>query len=186
MPPLVLPDPPLSDGVVALRGWRASDVQALYEAAQDPEIPRWTIRVPSPFLIGHARDWIARQPEILRSGEAAHFAVTDTQTGELLGTIGLELETHSDVPEIGYWMAAAARGRGVATRAARLVCDWGFTELGLERIGLRTHVENRASQGVARRAGFLADGTVRGRDRGGVEREFLFFTRGRTAPGAQS
>jgi RimJ/RimL family protein N-acetyltransferase len=177
MAPLRLPDPALSDGVVTLRGFRGSDAQAICEACQDPEIPRWTIRVPWPYLIGHARDWIARQPEILRAGEAAHFAITDAADGGFLGNIGLELQTHSGLPEVGYWLAAHARGKGAVTRAARLVCDWGFGELGLDRIGLRTHKENVASQAVATRAGFAADGTVMGEDRDGVTREFLFFTR---------
>jgi RimJ/RimL family protein N-acetyltransferase len=177
MPPLELPDPPLSDGVVTLRGFRESDVQALFEACQDPEIPRWTIRVPWPYLIGHARDWIARQPDIQRAGEAAHFAITDAGDGRLLGTIGLELHAQSGLAEVGYWLAADARGRGAATRAASLVAAWAHGELGLERIGLRTHKENEASQAVATRAGFVSAGTIVGEDRGGVTREFLFFTR---------
>ena len=176
MDALRLPDPPLTDGVVTLRGWREVDVHGLFEACQDPEIPRWTIRIPSPYLIGHARDWVARQPDFLRAGEAAHFAVTDAGTGRLLGGIGLELHREGGYPEIGYWLAGEARGRGVATRATRLVADWGLTELGLEAVGLRTHAENQASQGVARRAGFVPAGKVRGLDRHGVAREFLFFT----------
>jgi RimJ/RimL family protein N-acetyltransferase len=172
-----LPDPPLSDGVVTLRGWRESDASDLFEACQDAEIPRWTINVPWPYLIGHARDWIARQPGLQRAGAAAHFAITDARDGRLLGSIGLELNTQTGMPEVGYWLAAAARGRGFATRAARLVTDWGLTELALERIGLRTHAENSASQAVAARAGFAPAGTVVGQDRGGVRREFPFFVR---------
>jgi RimJ/RimL family protein N-acetyltransferase len=174
---LQLPDPPLTDGVVTLRGWRESDVQDLFAACQDPEIPRWTITIPSPYLVGHARDWVARQPDFLRGGEAAHFAITDCDTGRLLGGIGLELHPDGGHPEIGYWLAGDARGRGAATRATRLVADWGLRALGLDAIGLRTHAENRASRGVARRAGFVPAGTVAGRDRHGVAREFLFFTR---------
>jgi RimJ/RimL family protein N-acetyltransferase len=184
MAPLQLPDPPLSDSVVTLRGLRDSDAEELFAACQDPEIPRWTIRVPWPYLIGHARDWIARQPDMLRAGEAAQFVITDAGDGRLLGCIGLEFQTRSGMPEIGYWLAAQARGHGVATRAAQLVAQWALEELGLERIGLRTHAENVASQAVARRAGFEPAGTVTGEDRGGVEREFLFFTRG--APAASS
>jgi RimJ/RimL family protein N-acetyltransferase len=177
MPPLRLPDPPLTDGFVTLRGFRRSDAQDVFEACQDPEIPRWTTRVPSPFLIGHAHDWIARQPDLLRAGEAAHLVITDAADGRLLGTIGLELETESGMPEVGYWLAADARGQGAATRAVRLVAEWGMGALGLKRIGLRTHKENAASQAVAARAGFAANGTVSGEDRGGVQREFLFFMR---------
>jgi RimJ/RimL family protein N-acetyltransferase len=177
MKPLQLPDPPLTDGAVTLRGWRESDVQDLFEACQDPEIPRWTIRIPWPYLIGHARDWVARQPDFLRAREAAQFAITDADSGRLLGGIGLELHPDGGQPEIGYWLARDARGRGAATRATRLVAGWGLDALGLELIGLRTHAENLASQAVAVRAGFVPAGTIGGLDRHGIAREFLLFTR---------
>jgi RimJ/RimL family protein N-acetyltransferase len=60
--------------------------------------------------------------------------------------------------EVGYWVAAHARGRGIATRAVRLVCDWAARELGLEALEIMHHEDNPASQGVARAAGFTESG----------------------------
>ena len=40
MPRIVLAAAPLRDGPTALRPWRDSDLAALVEACQDPEIPR--------------------------------------------------------------------------------------------------------------------------------------------------
>jgi RimJ/RimL family protein N-acetyltransferase len=172
-----LPDPPLADGVVTLRGWRGSDVDDLYAACQDPEIPRWTLRIPWPYLIGHARDWVARQPDILRAGRGAHFAVRDQVTGRFLGGIGLDLSLDGRMPELGYWLAAHARGRGVATRAARLVTEWGLADLDLFRIDLRADEDNRASQRVAERAGFTPVRVVPGVDRHGMSRSFVLYSR---------
>ena len=56
--------------------------------------------------------------------------------------------------EIGYWVARAARGRGVATRAVRLVRDWAASELGLTTLELVIHEDNAPSHAVARAAGF--------------------------------
>jgi RimJ/RimL family protein N-acetyltransferase len=53
-----------------------------------------------------------------------------------------------------YWLAPAGRGRGIATKAVRLLCRWAFDSLGLERITLQTRPGNARSQAVARRAGF--------------------------------
>ena len=56
--------------------------------------------------------------------------------------------------EIGYMLAAPARGRGAATRAVRLLVDWAFETLGLERLELHIDTHNAPSLAVAARAGF--------------------------------
>jgi RimJ/RimL family protein N-acetyltransferase len=56
----------------------------------------------------------------------------------------------------------AARGRGHATRAIRLVSGWAFRELGTERIEARTDPENLASQRALQKAGFTREGLERG------------------------
>lgn len=54
---------------------------------------------------------------------------------------------------LSYWVAPAARGRGVASRSVRLLVEWGW-QVGLDRIELYTHVENTGSHRVAEIAGF--------------------------------
>ncbi|MDP2213420.1 GNAT family N-acetyltransferase [Phenylobacterium sp.] len=58
-------------------------------------------------------------------------------------------------PEIGLFWAVhpAWQGRGLATGAARLLSDWMFAALGLERILAGTERDNLASIGVMRRLG---------------------------------
>jgi RimJ/RimL family protein N-acetyltransferase len=63
--------------------------------------------------------------------------------------------------EIGYVVAPAGRGRGLAARAVMLLTGWGFSELGLERIELRIDPRNVASERVAERAGYRREGTLR-------------------------
>jgi RimJ/RimL family protein N-acetyltransferase len=43
----------------------------------------------------------------------------------------------------------------VAAQAVRLLTQWGFDELGLERAELFTHPANHAAIAVAERAGFV-------------------------------
>jgi RimJ/RimL family protein N-acetyltransferase len=54
-----------------------------------------------------------------------------------------------------------ARGRGVASSAVRLLAMWGFTTLGLARIELTCGPDNKASQRVAARCGFVCEGVMR-------------------------
>jgi RimJ/RimL family protein N-acetyltransferase len=63
--------------------------------------------------------------------------------------------------EIGYWTVPAARRRGVAARAVDTAVRWAFTELGVQRVQLFHAVENSASAGVARKAGFVQEGRLR-------------------------
>jgi RimJ/RimL family protein N-acetyltransferase len=63
--------------------------------------------------------------------------------------------------EIGYIVAPAARGRGIAVRAVRLITEWWLQELGLERVELRIEVENEPSIRVAERAGYGHEGVLR-------------------------
>ncbi len=63
--------------------------------------------------------------------------------------------------EVGYWLAAPARGHGHTTRAVRMICAWGFAQLGLERISLLAATANQSSQAVARRSGFTYEAVLR-------------------------
>jgi RimJ/RimL family protein N-acetyltransferase len=152
------PDPPLTDGVITLRPFAAGDVAAVTAACQDAEIARWTI-VPSPYTEEDARAFVAQTREGWRDGRFWNFAIVDTASRELLGSIGVRLVDANG--QIGYWVKREARGRGVATRALRLLSDWAMTELGFRRLQLLTEPENTASQRVAEGAGFTREALLR-------------------------
>jgi RimJ/RimL family protein N-acetyltransferase len=158
---IVLPAEPLSDGVVALRPWRVSDVANLVVLCQDEEITRWT-RVPTSYGITSARAWIAESRALVGDRISAPFAIVAAGDGELLGSISLMRFTWEHARgEVGYLLGREARGQGHATRALRLICAWGFAELGLERIDLYAATGNAASQRVAERAGFTREAVLR-------------------------
>ena len=148
--------PILTDGTVTLRPPGEQDVDALYEACQDPEIQTWT-NVPSPYRREHAVDFVTR---------VAHEPGTETflafEGDELLGAFGvMEIDRERGYAELGYWVAAPARGRGVATRAVTLVRDWAARELGARTLELIIHEDNAPSKRVAERTGFRPTGERR-------------------------
>jgi RimJ/RimL family protein N-acetyltransferase len=143
----------LEDGDLALRPFVDEDVPAIVAACQDPEIPRWT-SVPSPYTEEDARSYLAGAPNVHA------FAVVDRDTGALLGSVGFQLLNHSRATS-GYWVAREARGRGVATRALRLLSRWSLREHGLARVQLIVEPENVASIRVAESAGFRREARLR-------------------------
>jgi RimJ/RimL family protein N-acetyltransferase len=149
----------LTDGVITLRPPGDEDVDALYRECQDPEIQRWT-GVPSPYRRENAIEYLERVRREQAEGKIAAFLAVDEK--ELLGSFSvMELDRAPRYGELGYWVAAAARGRGVASRAVTLLRDWSANELRLELIELLIHVDNQPSQRVAERTGFLDTGERR-------------------------
>jgi len=109
--------------------------------------------------------------DLLHAGASAPFAIVATDTGELLGSVAiLRIERHQLRGEVGYWLGAAARGQGHATRAVHSVCDWALTALKLQRITLLAATANTTSQRVAERAGFTRELVLRSYARGDPER----------------
>jgi RimJ/RimL family protein N-acetyltransferase len=143
--------------VVTLRLPREEDAPVIFEACQDPEIPRWT-NVPSPYTEDDAWSFVRGVPR--GEGPEMSLVIADADDDSLIGAIGLR-QPAPGVGDVGYWLAAPARGRGLTTRALRLLCAWGFEELALARIQLHTLPGNVASERVAERAGFTREGLLR-------------------------
>lgn len=131
-------------------------VSALVE---DPDVLRFT-RVPEPPPPDFARNWIARYEAARRDGSADGFAAVDDD-GTFLGmALVPEFDREGAEVELGYIVAPAARGRGVATEMLRLLTAWAF-EQGAQRAYLIINVDNVASERVAARCGYTREGVMR-------------------------
>jgi len=158
--PIVLPDPPLSDGRVTLRGWRLSDVPQIVAMCREPDVIRFT-SVPVPYDADDARLWLDLHPARLAAGDGAAFAITEGGDELPVGSIGVRVMHDQGIAEAGYHVVEARRGRGLATAALRLIARWTFTELPVARLQLTTHLDNPGSQRVAEKAGFTREGVLR-------------------------
>jgi RimJ/RimL family protein N-acetyltransferase len=133
-----------------LRPWKIEDA-AWYVESRDEEVFKWT---------NEKRDLTIEETEkaiksLDNSPDAICFAIVDRNNMELLGNIALAFrEGNRKVAEIMYWLAPWGRGRGIATDSVKLLCQWAFNSLRLERVTLKTHSENIRSQSVAKRVGF--------------------------------
>lgn len=159
--PINPPNPPLSDGVITLRAFRAEDAPAINAACQDPEIQRWVPMLPDPYTEADARAFILMTLQAWHDGTGCEFAIVDATTDRYVGSIGLHLGSSPRQRAVGYLVAPEARQRGMASRALRLVTKWGFEHFDVERLALWTLPGNVASQAVAEKAGFRFEGLVR-------------------------
>ncbi len=82
--------------------------------------------------------------------------------GKLVGAILLRrLDIEQRVAEAGCWLEPAAVGRGLVTRAVRVVIDWAVEKRGIHRVEWVVSVGNEPSIAVARRLGMTRDGVLR-------------------------
>lgn len=80
----------------------------------------------------------------------------------LAGTIGVHrIDWMNRRVEIGYWLGREYEGRGIMTDACRAVITYLFRELELHRVEIRCAAGNLRSAAIAKRLGFMLEGTQR-------------------------
>lgn len=109
---------------------------------------------PFPYFEKDAEEFIYRS---LSENATGTFGIT--YKGELAGVIGLirQKDIYRLTAELGYWIGEPYWGLGIATRAVKMIVDYGFRELGLIRIYAGVFDFNKASQRVLKKAGFKLD-----------------------------
>lgn len=135
----------------------ASDIDAIYEACQDPDVQYYT-SIPSPYTREDSVSFVRMVAEWWEQGSCCTWALR-SESG-LAGVVGLD-SIRDRAAELGFWLAPGARGRGYMTEAARAVIDFAFGPMRLERVQWRAVVGNHRSARVAQKLGFQFEGTQR-------------------------
>ena len=156
--------PRLSTRRLVLRGFLDTDVEPLADMNADPEVMR--------YLGGaRARDWSAATIDRCRAQwdrlGYGRFAIEDAESHAFLGWVTIEpveREAYADDVEIGWRLARAHWGRGVATEAAGASLDWAFATLPVDRVLAIADPANEASIAVMRRLGMTQLATLRDDD----------------------
>jgi RimJ/RimL family protein N-acetyltransferase len=131
-------------------------------AAADGEL--WNIRVTSVPEPEHTRKYIDDALVMREAGNRFAFAVTEADTGKVLGCTSY----HDIVPavkrvEIGWtWYAKSVQRSHVNTTCKLLLLTHAFETLGCHVVGWRTDNFNFASQKAIERLGAKKDGVIRG------------------------
>jgi len=102
--------------------------------------------------------------QLYQQQEEVSFVVM--QHEEVVGRIGIHyIDLLNRSGAIGYWVAAVATGKGIATRACSSVTGYGFRELGLHRLEIKAAVHNHRSRAIPERLGYTQEGLLRQAER---------------------
>lgn len=121
------------DRLVALQ--EDAEVRKVFGSATREEVGEW--------IAGSEREWAERGH--------GRVAIFDRKTQNFLGRCGLRHWPEFEEVEVGWVLRPEARGRGVATEAARACLDWGFRDLRVPYITAMISPDNSASIAVAER-----------------------------------
>src|SRR6202051_2518937 len=139
--------PVLATARLVLRAPRRGDVNAIAALVNDRRIAANTARIPHPYAIEDAEQFIAAVNK--REGEACFVITLD---GAPIGICSVDLR--EDGPELGYWLGVAYWGRGFASEAVRALIDHAFGDLEHETLISGRGVTNPASRRVLEKCGF--------------------------------
>lgn len=156
--PEVLEDADTGIKLVPLTDEDADDMGTLI---REPGVPEYTW-VPTEPPADFPTTWVGRYVDGWRDRARAGFAIRDLTDDSFLGFMALvQLDLEAQEAEAGYIVKEAARGRGIGTAALRILTDWSFETLGLERIEMHIDPANDASIRLAERAGYIREGVLR-------------------------
>jgi RimJ/RimL family protein N-acetyltransferase len=115
-----------------------------------------------PASVEEHQRWFARMQA---RGDRQEFVIIHLPAGapRPVGTIGLSnLDGPNHRAEYGILLGEAAlRGQGLAHEASRLLLDYAFGSLDLERIYLQSFADNGAALRLYNRLGFRREGVLR-------------------------
>ncbi|MEW6645400.1 MAG: GNAT family N-acetyltransferase [Pseudomonadota bacterium] len=154
---LVVP-PVIETARLRLAALSPADAPALQRLTDDPAITAMIHFLHSPFTLADAQALIADNSTARDRFMGVFGRGPDTADG-LIGTVGVHLRGDAEI-EIGYWIASALHGRGIAAEAARGVLDWLVADWPERRIVAECRRENVASWRLLETLGFRPTGAA--------------------------
>ena len=153
--------PTLHSPRLTLRPFELSDANEVERLAGDFRVAETTAAIPHPYPKGGAIEWISTHKPKFEGQTGVIYAITDSETGDLLGAINLlDISVEDTRCEIGYWVAHSHWKRGICTEAARELINYAQSEFGITRVIARCLARNPASARVMEKLGLVQEGRL--------------------------
>lgn len=158
-PPAIATIPTLTTDRLTLRPLTHADAPAVARLAGDKRISDMTLTVPYPYKPEQASAWISTHAISHTLSINTVWGVTLTDTGALIGTIGLVYNKHNSA-EIGYWLGVPYWNNGYTSEASREVTRYAFAQRdpALQRVDAHHFHGNDASGKVMVKSGMTCEG----------------------------
>lgn len=106
------------------------------------------------------RTYIKNWELLCQEGKEVSFVIFYEE--ELVGRIGIHHINHQNkLGAIGYWLSKKAEGHGIITKSCEELLSYGFGELNLNRIEIKTATKNHKSQAIPQKLNFIREGVLR-------------------------
>lgn len=147
---------------VTLRELKLSDAEDRYRWCLDKEVTAY-LNIPDkypPFTLEETKQWIVKCMN--KTNGYDQKAILD-ENGKHIGWIDLKnidrLNKHAElgiaIGEKSYW------GKGYGMAAMKEMLDYGFHQLGLNKIWLRVDIDNQRAIQSYKRMGYVEEGILR-------------------------
>lgn len=156
----------VTDGIVLLRPFRFEDAEETYTAVRESlaDLKPWMSWANDGYSRSDSKEFIRITRARWGEGTLFAFAITDRQTGSILGGASLShIHPVYHLCNLGYWVRSSRRGEGLAVRATRLAARFAFEKIGLVRVEIVIGIGNKASLRVAEKVGAHYEGILRNR-----------------------
>lgn len=144
---------------LGFRPMTLEDIPVVTDLLSDYDVSYPCLAFPHPFTKDHASIYIKSIFASQKRGNVI-FGITLFSTGELIGSISLTVEAHSNKAELGYWIGKPYWNRGYTSEAAQKMVEIGFEMLDLDKINALAMVSNVASTRVMEKIGMIHEGIL--------------------------
>ncbi len=143
--------------IIKLRPQKVSDAKRFFEILNNDNFTYIGTR---PKSIADEKKWLSGNAKRRKDNTNHNYAITFG--GKVVGGIGIKINYHKKyIGEIGYFIDENYWGRGIASRAVKLVEAICFKKLKLKRIEILMQPANIASEKVAIKNGYKKEGRMR-------------------------
>ncbi len=150
------------DQNIELRLYEPSDAEELSALIEENfnHLKKWSAWLKADRSIENTHNFIERNRKQFADGEG--FAVGIWFAGEMAGQIEYNyIDRVNRKTEIGFWLGESFQGKGLVTRSCRVLINYAFDELRLNRVEMRCGSENTKSRRIAEKLGFQEEGITR-------------------------
>lgn len=127
------------------------------------------------YSIVDAREYIAQSTVDAKQKKSLYLGIFRGE--KFIGSVGFaDFDRDAKATEIGYWIDRTEEGKGIVSRSCRLLINYAFSELKMNRIQIRCAAENVRSAAIPERFGFVKEGVLRqSQFRNGKLHDFLVY-----------